>query len=277
MLFAGTTLAARIEAAECRLLSDSVASAARRHSATAAFATPLAGGIAAFSGPGSPLNKVAGLGFGGPLDEAALGAIESAYDERETPVRAEVSSLADPAVGRLLTRRGYRLNGVENVLGRSLPAARETRRAEGVDVAPSPLEELDLWVSVVASGFASPDTQGVPSGESYPRDLLEAVMADMASAEGFSRFLARRCGVPAGGASLRLSEGVAHLCGAATLPAHRRRGVQTALLAERLGVAAAAGCDVAVVVTEPGTKSQQNVQRHGFELLYSRAILVRER
>jgi len=47
----------------------------------------------------------------------------------------------------------------------------------------------------VTTGFASPDDQGVPSHESYPRDLIEIVMADMASAHGFSRYLARRGGV----------------------------------------------------------------------------------
>jgi len=36
------------------------------------------------------------------------------------------------------------------------------------------------------------------------------------------------------------------------------------------------GCDVAVVTTQPGSKSQENVQKHGFELLYTRAILVRQ-
>jgi GNAT superfamily N-acetyltransferase len=97
----------------------------------------------------------------------------------------------------------------------------------------------------------------------------------MASAEGLSRFVARRDGVAAGGASLRLGEQAALLCGAATLPAHRRRGVQTALLAARLRVAAEAGCDVAVVTTAPGSKSQENVQRQGFALLYARAVLVR--
>jgi GNAT superfamily N-acetyltransferase len=105
--------------------------------------------------------------------------------------------------------------------------------------------------------------------------LLEGVMADMASADGFSRFLARRDGVTLGGASLRLFAGIAQRCGAATLPEHRRRGVQSALLAARLEIAAAAGCDVAVVTTEPGSKSQENVQRQGFEMLYARAILVR--
>jgi ribosomal protein S18 acetylase RimI-like enzyme len=70
--------------------------------------------------------------------------------------------------------------------------------------------------------------------------------------------------------------GIAQFTGAATKPAHRRRGIQTALLAARLADAAAAGCDLAVITTSPGTKSQQNAQRQGFDLLYTRAILVRE-
>jgi hypothetical protein len=38
----------------------------------------------------------------------------------------------------------------------------------------------------------------------------------------------------------------------------------------------AAGCDIAVVTTAPGSKSQENVQRRGFDLLYTRAILVKD-
>ncbi len=71
------------------------------------------------------------------------------------------------------------------------------------------------------------------------------------------------------------SEGVAQMGGAATLPEHRRHGVQGALLVARLEAARRAGCDVAVVTTQPGSKSQENVQRQGFELLYTRAVLVR--
>jgi GNAT superfamily N-acetyltransferase len=72
-----------------------------------------------------------------------------------------------------------------------------------------------------------------------------------------------------------MAEGVAQLTGAATAPAHRRRGVQTALLSARLADAADAGCDIAVLTTQPGSKSQQNAQRRGFDLLYTRAILVK--
>lgn len=51
--------------------------------------------------------------------------------------------------------------------------------------------------------------------------------------------------------------------------------MQKALLARRLSDAQAAGCDLAVVTTAPGSRSQENVMRRGFELLYTRAVLVK--
>jgi GNAT superfamily N-acetyltransferase len=275
MLFASTSLAARIERADSRFLRDAAQAALRGRPGAGVFATALAGGFATYTAAGSPLNKVAGLGFAEPLDERALEAVERAFAERDTPVQAEVSTLADPHVVRLLTTRGYVLQGFEHVLARSLPAAGLGTPADGIEVADSPIEDLGPWVDVVVTGFASADTEGVPSHESFPRDALEQVMADMASAPGVSRFLARREGVAAGGASLRLGEGIALLCGAATLPEHRRRGVQSAFLTTRLRLAAEAGCDIAVLTTSPGSKSQENVQRQGFQLLYARAVLVR--
>jgi GNAT superfamily N-acetyltransferase len=235
---------------------------------------PLAGGVATFTSPGSPLNKVAGLGFAGPLDEDALEAVERAFAARGSAVQAEVSSLADPSIVRMLSTRGYVLQGFENVLGRVV-TSEESAPPAGIEIAESPLADLGAWLDVVVTGFASADTQGVASHESFPRDLHEGVMADMASAEGLTRYVARIGDVPAGGASLRRGDGVALLCGAATLPSHRRRGVQSALLAARLRIAARAGCDVAVVTTAPGSKSLENVLRQGFALLYTRAILVR--
>jgi len=102
---------------------------------------------------------------------------------------------------------------------------------------------------------------------------------DLATAPGvasYASYLAYRDGVVAGAGSMGICDGVAQLCGAATAPVYPRRGIQTALLSSRLADAARQGCDIAVVTTQPGSKSQQNVQRRGFELLYTRAILVRE-
>ena len=271
-LFGSSALAARIERAESRLCADGTEQAKRR-GVREAFVRPLAGGAAAFAGPGSPFNKVAGLGFAGPVDERDLVAVEAAYAERGAPLRVELSCLGDPSIGLLLTSRGYRLQGFENVLGQALPVPPAPERLD-VQVLVSTPDELSLWLDTVIEGFANPDEQGVPSDESFPRQALETALSDMQPLDGFSRYLAYRRGAVAGGASLRLFDGIAALCGATTRPLHRRRGVQTALLATRLELAGRAGCDVAVVTTQPGSKSQENAQKQGFFLLYTRAVLV---
>jgi ribosomal protein S18 acetylase RimI-like enzyme len=276
MLFASTSLAGRIERADASLLAESALASAERLGDARGFVTRLAGGVASYAGAGSPLNKVAALGFAGDLDERELAAVERAYAARGCPVQVELSALADPSIGALLTNRGYTLVGFENVLGRRLPAAADAHPPREIAISESTADELASWLDVLIDGFALPDTQGVVSHEEFPRAALEAVLGAMTASAGFHRYLARVGGALAGGAGLRVCDGVAQLCGAATLPALRRRGVQTALLAERLSVASRAGCDVAVVTTQPGSKSQENAQRQGFDLLYARAILVRK-
>ena len=235
---------------------------------------PIAGGVASFAEQGSPFNKVAGLGFGGMPDASSLDEIERAFAACGAPVQIELAHLADPAIGALLTGRGYLLESFENVLGHALTDEPERVMPPGVEVRPSREEESEIWLDVVAEGSVHPDTQGVPWHEEFPREMIIAVERDMAQAD-VVRFTALRDGIIVGGATMRMAEGVAQLTGAATAPAHRRRGVQTALLAARLADAAAAGCDVAVITTQPGSKSQQNAQRRGFDLLYTRAVLVK--
>jgi GNAT superfamily N-acetyltransferase len=273
-LFCDTALAERIERVETQLIALG-GEAARARTAQPGFVIPLAGGVATFCEDDSPFNKVAGLGFRGVPSEAELDDIERAYADRDCSVQVELSNLAEPAIGALLTDRGYRLVSFENVLGRAIDGKPEPVAAPGVEVRRSGEEEFGAWHRVIADGFAHPDTQGVPSHEEFPDDIIERAERDLAAAGGV-RYIALRDGVVAGGAGLRIAGGVAQMTGAATAPAHRRHGIQTALLAGRLTHAAEAGCDIAVVTTQPGSKSQQNVQRHGFDLLYTRAVLVRQ-
>jgi GNAT superfamily N-acetyltransferase len=274
-LFCSTTLAERIERAEVDLLTQGAEAARRRVVGGPSFARPVAGGLASFAEEGSPLNKIAGLGFGGVPSKAELDEIEQAFAARRTPVQVELAHIGDPTIGTLLTGRGYRLVSFENVLGLSLERTPERVTPAGVDVRPSGDDDLDAWVDVVTDGFAHPDLQGVASHEEFPRDIVARAMRDLVAA-GVLRYAARCEGALAGGASFRIFGGVAQLAGAATTPAFRRRGVQTALLSARLADAAAAGCDVAVITTQPGSKSQQNAQRRGFDLLYTRAVLVKQ-
>src|SRR4051812_35992482 len=79
--------------------------AQRRRGDATGFVTPVAGGVASFAGPDSPFNKVAGLGFGGVPDTGDLAVIERGFAARGAPVQVELSHLADPEVGNLLTGR----------------------------------------------------------------------------------------------------------------------------------------------------------------------------
>jgi GNAT superfamily N-acetyltransferase len=274
-MFCSVELAARIERAECRLVADGCANLAERIADVSV--TPIAGGLAALAEPGSPLNKVVGLGFA-EFDEAAFVAIEQAHAARAAAVQVELATLADPDLGKWLTARGYQLVGVENVLGRSLPIEPSAPRSDAPELrlAGSGEAEFEAWIAVFVDGFLVPDLQGVPAHEQFERAMIEATIRDFARADAVLRYLALHEGVPVGAATMRASEGVAQLCGASTLPAHRRRGVQSSLLERRLLDAAREGCTVAVVTTQPGSKSQHNVQRQGFALLYSRNILRRD-
>jgi GNAT superfamily N-acetyltransferase len=236
-----------------------------------------------FAGPGQPFNKVAGLGFA-DVDPASLDEMERVFDARGAELRVELATIADPGVGKLLTPRGYTLVGYENVLGLALDAGTIERLApalqadigRGVVVARAPADETRLWIETVADGFGYPDQfDGPPPTESFDRDTIVNVFAASSGTPGMALYLARRDGVVAGGGAVRISDGLVQLAGAATLPSHRRRGVQSALLRARLLDAARQGCDLAVVTTEPASKSQENVQRAGFALLYARAVLIR--
>ncbi len=272
-LFCDIGLAERIERVEAQLIALASESAGRRRADTTGFVLRIAGGVASFAETGSPFNKIAGLGFHGLPSAADLDRVEQAFAARGEPVQIELAHLADPTIGELLTGRGYRLVGFENVLGLALRDEPERIMPPGIEVRPGG-DDFEAWLDVVVDGVAHPDTQGVPTHEDFPRDVVEKAERDFIAA-GVRPYLALCDGAVAGGGSLHLADGVAQLTGAATAPEHRRRGVQTALLAARLADAAAAGCDVAVVTTQPGSKSQQNVQRRGFDLLYTRAILLK--
>jgi ribosomal protein S18 acetylase RimI-like enzyme len=273
VLFASASLARRIERAEATLIAEFGRTAARHLSDRKVLIRDFAGGIAVAAGPGAPYSKIAGLGFE-PIDVSALDALEQRYTANGTPVRVELPTLANPEIGAMLTRRGYTLEGFENVLGLALPV--ESPSTDDISVARAAEAESTQWTDVLASSFAAPDVYDGPSvDEKVDRSTLDALFQQISEINGFVPYLARRHGEVAGAGGMRLADGIAQLCGAGTLPAHRRRGVQTALLHYRLADAARAGCDIAIVTTQPGSVSQQNVQRQGFEVLYARAILIK--
>lgn len=183
---------------------------------------PVAGGAACFAEVGSPMNKVVGLGFHGVPGSGDLDEIEREFASRGTDTQVELASLADPEIGAALTGRGYRLVSFENVLGRSLHDTPQPVTPQGVEVRLS--DDHTAWLDVVVGGFAHPDAEGVPSHEEFPRGIVENAVSDVEKA-GATPYLAFCDGVVAGGGSMRMSDGVAQLTGAATAPRRADRTV----------------------------------------------------
>ena len=287
-MFADFELAARIERAEAHLSVDIAGVAPVAVSGPGPFVEEVGGGFAVYAGARSPVNKVIGAGFAGPPDASRLEAVETLFAARRSPIQAEVSTLADPSWHECLGSRGYLLAGFENVLGLSLigdseacdaPATHRPVRptTEAITVVQcSSARDDQVWLDVLASGFEQPDAvPAAAADQDYPRAAIEETFRAFFRAPGFSRYIAFLGETVVGGATLRQFERVAALCGAATLPGFRRRGVQTALVRYRLAEARRRGCDIAVVTTAPGSRSQQNAERHGFGLLYTRALHLR--
>ena len=67
-----------------------------------------------------------------------------------------------------------------------------------------------------------------------------------------------------------IANGVALLAGASTIPNARRKGAQSQLLEARLRYAVEQGCDLAMMCALPGSPSQRNAQRNGFQIAYTR-------
>ncbi len=260
-MFGSLELCARIERAVATDLG-------RAALAAGGFVLPVGQGAAVFAGADSPLTKV----VGSDLDVAALPAVERSFAEHGGSPTIELPTLAEPSLVAALGEAGYRARGFEDVLVRSTGG--EARPLpEGVTMEAVPDEGLEGWLDVLVEGFAHPDDQGPEAAESFPREAVREAVRAMATIS--MRVLARRDDEPAGAASLSIADGVAFLSGAATLPAHRRRGLQTAMLEHRLGLAHEAGAELACVTTAPGSKSKQNAQRRGFTPLYTRVLFSR--
>jgi hypothetical protein len=191
-LFCDLALAERIERAEVDFIARGSAAAGRREAGTAGFVIPIAGGVASFAEIGSPLNKVAGLGFGGVPSATDLDEVERAFSVCGAPMQIELAHLVDPAIGAMLTERGYRLESFENVLGLALTDRPERATPAGIEVRPSGADEFDEWLRVMADGVAVPDVEGVPD-EEFSRDVLVRALRDLAAA-GSVRYAALRDG-----------------------------------------------------------------------------------
>jgi len=231
-----------------------------------AEAEHVAGGIAFFGGVTYPANQMVGLGLYGEVSAGDLDRVEDFFRSRGVASTIVLSPLAHESLRTLLGERGYRIAEFNSVLVRRIHSEEPFALPAGMTIEKVTAATLKPWMHALSEGFAQDIV------------VLEGVFGGFAALPGALPFLARIEGEVAGGCGGRIipEARIAALFGTATLPAFRRRGVQTALIAQRLHEAARAGCEYAVVSTHPGSGSQRNMERRGFRLAYTKTVMARD-
>ena len=73
---------------------------------------------------------------------------------------------------------------------------------------------------------------------------------------------------------MKIRYGLATLFADSTATRYRRRGLQRDLISVRLKEAHARSCDLATASVSPGSISQRNYERAGFQVAYTKILLV---
>jgi GNAT superfamily N-acetyltransferase len=268
MQFMNLELARRVENAEATGCRECAEAFHRSHPEFPVAVEHIAGGVAVFAGPDSPVTQAIGIGINGPVEDSDLDGLGDFFQSRNAPAAAEICPFVEMSLYERFAARGYRLLEVSNVLVREIAKANVESGAtpDEVTVRQALPEEAKLWTRTVAQGFA----------EQFPvtPEMLE-VMEGFFHGTSANAFLAFVNGEIAGGGALTIHEGVCGLFGASTLPAQRGKGVQTELLRSRIAWAISRGCDLAVSITQPGSISHRNIERAGFRVAYTRTKLIR--
>jgi hypothetical protein len=258
-VFADLPLARRLEQTEAQGNAAFVDAQARLDPASGAIWRTAGGTSVMFAGVGSPITQTFGLGLHEPLRETDLDAIERFFTSRGSAVIHEVCPLAGVAVLATLTKRGYKPVELSSVLYRPIDSGTPIYADSLLTVRKVERQDAALYGKVSAQGW-SEHPELMPYIEEFAKLSVECATC----------FIAQRDGKPIATAALFMHGGTALLAGASTIPEGRRLGAQNALLDMRLHTAASSGCDLAMMVAAPGSASQRNAERQGFQIAYTR-------
>jgi GNAT superfamily N-acetyltransferase len=202
--------------------------------------------------------------------------------------------VSEPVTARLLDEvfGFYRAHGVQRAAIQIAPSLlppdwRSLRQAHGLSAGPAlvklgadvdgldPQAATDLRVEPVWPGDAAQWAEVIVRGNGAPDARIAGMIAAGATQPGFQPFAAWAGEELVAGANLLVRGLVGSLNSAATVPEHRGRGAQSALIAARIEAARRAGCrwvtaEAALPAAGAVNPSLTNLERAGLRGLYIR-------
>jgi GNAT superfamily N-acetyltransferase len=246
---------------------------ARSVSALAPVSEAIAGGVMCRAEPGSWMNKAINLGMGGEVSAGDIAALMRFYEGGGIEPRVEVCPYSHGTLVRGLADAGFGLRRLAHVLVADLhggPPATPTGGLAGLTfrvIDPRDDEGRRLLARTAHRGFVAPDSE--------PTDAQVRVWLGAMGNPATMAVLATIDGEPASAGYVDVHGAYATLYAASVVPAFRRRGVQGAMIAERMRLARERGAEFATITSDPEGPTERNARRLGFVSCYTRMILTR--
>jgi GNAT superfamily N-acetyltransferase len=223
--------------------------------------TEIAGAPVCYAGADSPFSQGVALGIDTAVRDEDIDAITHFYHSRGAAARVVTSPVAGDELSRTLIRHGFTVEEYENVLAGDLARIGGKRDSRVIVCEP------ERWAEHSARAFEDGNE---------PSDALRFISMLIAMHSSVAPLALHENGKIVATACLGTEcQDVAAFFGTSTSPEARGRGYQTALIHDRIARAREAGATIARATTKPGTASERNFRRAGFEVLYTRTTWVR--
>lgn len=248
----------------------------------AAESLPTMGGTVCWSPDAPWVNQARGVGLDGPVSDGAIDGAVGFLTERGARASVELTPFADASLVEGLAARGFTVSEFATCWAAATDS--ETgedpgSRVDGVTIGvvePDDEEMLGAWAARVSDGFFEPGSS-VHAGN-------VAVMLRVARMPGVVCVGAFEGGSGGpgsliGGATMEVCKvvgagTVAGLFMASVAERHRGRGIQQAMIRDRLARAGRMGAVAACIESAPHIATGRNARRCGFVPAYTKVTVV---
>ncbi|HEV8050853.1 MAG TPA: hypothetical protein VGP47_00045 [Parachlamydiaceae bacterium] len=263
-IFSNKRLSQQLESTEARMNMEFILSRKKMFPESKAEWLNINGTYAMFDGEDSPLTQTFGLGLFNAITSSELEVIEKFYKRFSAPVYHEVSPMADSEHLGILSKHGYQPVEHTNILYKLLSRQTSPQNTINSKISTRKLlaGEEEVWSSLNTDGWSS-EIPGLA-------ELMKPLSQIFCHGNGMSPFFANINDTPISTGILYIHDHVALLAGDSTIQEGRNQGGQNALIDARLNYAAAQGASLAMLAASPGSQSQKNAEKNGFQVAYTR-------
>jgi len=240
------------------------------------IAVPFAGGWMCRSAPGSWANGTFGAGIDQEVTARQVGELIDFYAQANIEPRVELCPFAHASLITELGNAGFIIKCFENVFYHPLNQS-ETIRAPFEAPADLVIRIVDRTNEADVERFTVASIGPfLPDGATITEGMLETTRR-VARHPRCTCLMAELDGHVVSTGAMESHESIAALFALSVLKEYRRRGIQQAMMAWRLNEAARRGARFATIGARPGIGTERNARRMGFQVAYTKAILIKPR